>query len=75
MESKTESKTFSTLGIVFGAVALFFLPIVFGPAGIILSVIGKTKGEKLANIALTVAILGTLVGMFIGAVIGAAVFG
>jgi hypothetical protein len=38
-------------------------------------VIGKTKGEKLANIALTVSILGTLVGMFLGAVIGAAVFG
>ena len=75
MAKQTESKTFSTLGIVFGAVSLLFLPIVFGPAGIILSVIGKTKGEKLANIALTVSILGTLVGMFLGAVIGAAVFG
>jgi hypothetical protein len=75
MAKQTESKTFSTLGIVFGAVSLIFLPIVFGPAGIILSVIGKTKGEKLANIALTVSILGTLVGMFLGAVIGAAVFG
>ena len=47
MAKQTESKTFSTLGIVFGAVSLIFLPIVFGPAGIILSVIGKTKGEKL----------------------------
>lgn len=75
MSNQTDNKTFSTLGIVFGAVALLFLPILFGPAGIILSVIGKTKGEKLANIALTVSILGTLVGMFIGAVIGAAVFG
>ena len=75
MANTNENKTFSILGIVFGGVALIFLPIILGPVGIILSVVGKTKGEKLANIALTVSILGTLVGMFIGAVVGAAFFG
>lgn len=75
MANQTDAKTFSILGIVFGGISLLFFPIVFGPAGIILSVIGKTKGEKLANVALTVSILGTLVGIFLGAVIGAAVFG
>jgi hypothetical protein len=75
MTNTNENKTFSILGIVFGGVALIFLPIILGPVGIILSVVGKTKGEKLANIALTVSILGTLVGMFIGAVVGALFFG
>ena len=75
MANSSENKTFSILGIVFGGISLIFLPIILGPVGIILSVIGKTKGEKLANVALAVSILGTLVGMFLGAVIGAAVFG
>jgi hypothetical protein len=75
MTNKNENKTFSILGIVFGGVALIFLPIILGPVGIILSVVGKTKGEKLANIALTVSILGTLVGLFLGAVVGALFFG
>jgi hypothetical protein len=75
MTNTNENKTFSILGIVFGGVALIFLPIILGPVGIILSVVGKTKGEKLANIALTVSILGTLVGLFLGAVVGALFFG
>jgi hypothetical protein len=75
MTKTNENKTFSILGIVFGGIALIFLPIILGPVGIILSVVGKTKGEKLANIALTVSILGTLVGLFLGAVVGALFFG
>ena len=75
MTKTNENKTFSILGIVFGGVALIFLPIILGPVGIILSVVGKTKGEKLANIALTVSILGTLVGLFLGAVVGALFLG
>lgn len=74
MVNTNENKTYSILGIVFGGIALIFLPIILGPVGIILSVIGKTKGEKLANIALTVSILGTLIGMFLGAAIGATLF-
>jgi hypothetical protein len=75
MTKTNENKTFSILGIVFGGIALIFLPIILGPVGIILSVVGKTKGEKLANIALTVSILGTLVGLFLGAVVGALFLG
>jgi uncharacterized membrane protein len=54
--------------------ALLVLPIVFGPAAIILGVVGITKKEKLAPIGLTVGILGMVVGMFIGALVGMAVF-
>ncbi len=53
---------------------MLVLPIVLGPAAIILAVVGLVKKEKLAPIGLAVAILGMLVGMFLGAVIGAAMF-
>jgi hypothetical protein len=75
MSEKSSSNTFSILAIVLGGLALLVLPIVFGPAAIILGVIGITKKEKLAPIGLTVGILGMVVGMFIGALIGMAVLG
>ncbi|MFY7862717.1 MAG: hypothetical protein ACOVN6_02150 [Rhodoluna sp.] len=75
MSEKSSSNTFSILAIVLGGLALLVLPIVFGPAAIILGVIGITKKEKLAPIGLTVGILGMVVGVFIGAVIGMAVLG
>lgn len=65
---------FSILAIVLCGVSLLVLPIVLGPAAIILAVVGLVKKEKLAPIGLAVAILGMLVGMFLGAVIGAAMF-
>ncbi len=68
------SNTFSILAIVLGAVCLLLFPIVFGPAAIILGVIGLVKKERLAPVGLTVGILGTLLGMFIGAIIGAMMF-
>ena len=72
---KTDSKVFSILAMVLGGVSLLVLPIVLGPAAIILAVIGLVKKEKLAPIGLAVAILGMLVGMFIGAIVGMAMFG
>jgi len=66
----SNANTFSILAIVLGAIALLFFPIIFGPAAIILGVVGLTKKERLAPIGLTVGILGTLVGMFIGALVG-----
>jgi len=75
MSEKSSSNTFSILAIVLGGLALLVLPIVIGPAAIILGVIGITKKEKLAPIGLTVGILGMVVGIFIGALIGMAVLG
>ena len=75
MSEKSTSNTFSILAIVLGGLALLVLPIVFGPAAIILGVVGITKKEKLAPIGLTVGILGMVVGTFIGALVGMAVFG
>ena len=75
MSEKITSNTFSILAIFLAGLALLVLPIVFGPAAIILGVVGITKKEKLAPIGLTVGILGMVVGMFIGALVGMAVFG
>ena len=76
MESGTKSSnTFSIIAIVLGGISFLLLPIVLGPAAIILAVIAKNKKENLANVALAVGILGTVLGMILGAIVGAAIFG
>lgn len=61
------SNIFSTLGMVFGGIALLFFPIVFGPAGIGLSAVAKSKNEGNANLALGISIGGTILGFILGA--------
>jgi hypothetical protein len=75
MSQENSSNTFSILAIVFGGVSLLVLPILLGPAAIVLGVVGLVKKERLAPIGITVGVLGMLVGMFLGAIIGMAVFG
>lgn len=75
MTQANSSNTFSILAIVLGGVSLLVLPILLGPAAIVLGVVGLVKKERLAPIGITVGILGMLVGMFLGAIIGMAVFG
>jgi hypothetical protein len=76
MQSNPQSgNTFSIVAIVLGGIAFILFPIFLGPAAIILAVIAKNKKEKLANVALTVGILGTVIGMILGAIIGASFFG
>ncbi len=69
-EARAAGNGFSIAALVLGGLAFFFLPVVLGPMGIILAVIGKSKRESKAGIALTVAILGTVLGFIIGALIG-----
>ena len=58
------SNTISIIGIVAGALALL-LPIVFGPAGLILGVMARTRNERLANRALLLAASCMLVGLLV----------
>lgn len=74
MTEKSDSKVFSILAIVLGGVSFLVLPIVLGPAAIVLAVIGIVKKERLAPVGLAVAILGMLVGMFLGAIVGMTFF-
>ena len=65
------SSPFSVIAIILGGLSFLLFPIVFGPAAIILAVIAKKKGESLANVALTVGIVGAVSGMINGAIVGA----
>ena len=67
--NQSRSNTLSILAIIFGSISFIFFPILFGPTAIILAVIAKTKKEKLANIGLTVGILGTIFGFILGAIV------
>ena len=66
----TSGNGFSMPAIILGCIAFLVLPIVAGPAAIVLAGIGKSKHESKSSAALTIAILGTVIGMIIGAIIG-----
>ena len=61
---------FSTAGIIIGAVAFLFFPIILGPVGLILGAVGKSKGEPRAVVAMVVSGCGLVIGMIIGAIVG-----
>jgi hypothetical protein len=62
----TTARVFVILAFVFGAVAILFLPIIFGPAAIILAVIGLQKGDPLGRWAVGFAIAATIAGFALG---------
>ena len=68
------ANTYSIIAIVLGGISFLLLPILLGPASIILAVIAKNKKENLANVALAVGILGTVLGMVLGAIVGMTFF-
>ena len=69
----SSGNVFSTLGIIFGAVSLLFIPIVFGVAGLVLAIISKTKPESRSTLALVISSVGLVGGIVIGALVGASV--
>lgn len=72
VQASSSGRVLSILGFVFGAIAVLFLPIVFGPAGIICAGIATAKGDRLGKPALAVAIGGMILGFVLGAVVFAA---
>lgn len=67
--AQNRSNTLSIIGIVCGVVALLFIPPLFGIAGIVLGIVGRSKGERLATVAIVVAAVGLVVGMILGYVV------
>ena len=63
------SNVLSIVAFVLAAIAVFFIPIVFGGAAIIAAVIALVRKERLAKIALIVAIAATVLGMVLGAIV------
>lgn len=52
----------SNLGLIFGIVALFVFPYLFGIAGIVLGAIGMSRGEPKGKTAVIVSVIATLLG-------------
>ena len=58
---------FSLVAIVLGLVAVLFFPIVLGPVGIVLGIVGRSRREPWAAAGITVAIVGMIIGLVLGA--------
>lgn len=72
--ARATGNSFSIAGIICGGIAFLFLPIILGPAGLVLGAVGKSKGEDKAVLALIVSGLGLVIGMILGAAIGASTY-
>ncbi|WP_345493289.1 hypothetical protein [Nocardia callitridis] len=59
---KQSGKVYSILGFVCAVIAILFCPILFGPAGIILGVVGHNNGEPLGKWAAIAAGVGMVLG-------------
>jgi hypothetical protein len=55
------------ISFVLSAIAIFFFPIVFGVAAIVLAAIALSRRERFAKLALGVAIAATVLGFVLGA--------
>lgn len=69
------ARKWAIAGIVCGILALL-VPILFGPAGIILGIVGRSKGAgRIATIAIIVSIVVMIVGFIANAVVMSAMGG
>jgi len=64
--TSTTARTLTVVAFVLAAIAVFFLPPVFGVAGIVCASIAMVKRDPLAKWALTASIAGLIVGMVLG---------
>lgn len=60
------SQVFSIIGFVCAVIAVLFCPILFGPAGIVLGIIGHNKGEPLGKWAAITAGVTMIIGFLVG---------
>lgn len=68
------SNVLSIIAIVCGAISFLFVPILFGPAGLILGGIGLARKERLAVVALIVSGCGLVVGFILGALVASSMY-
>jgi hypothetical protein len=62
--------TLSVIAFVLGTIAILFIPILFGGAGIVCAAVGLARKQKAALPALIYSILTTIVGIILGAAAG-----
>ena len=66
VRARSEGRTLTIVGFVLAGIAVFFFPIIFGPAGAICGGIAMSKGDPLGKWALIAGIAGMVLGMIIG---------
>ena len=66
------SNALSILAIIFGGISVLILPILFGPIGIVLGIIAKTRKERLSTVGLIISIVGPIIGAILGVLVFAA---
>lgn len=71
---KSTSNTYSTLAIIFGVLAVFFLPILFGPIGIVFGAVAKSKSEPNSSLGIGLAIGGMVLGLLSGLFFASLIF-
>jgi hypothetical protein len=64
--SSGTGRTLSIVGFVCAALSLLFLPIVFGPAAIVLGIVGYRKGDRLGMWAAIAGLVCMIAGMALG---------
>ncbi len=67
--TRSAGSAYSIAGIICGAVALVFCPIVLGVIGLVLASRAKKRGESLAGVARLVSLVGLVAGMVLGALL------
>lgn len=64
--SRGRGRNLAIAGIVSGAVSFLVIPILFGPLGVLLGILGLARGERrLGKIAIVVSVLGLVVGFIL----------
>ena len=63
------AQIFSILAIICGVVAILIFPIIFGPIGIILGVVARSRREPLWKVAIGVAVAGMVLGFILAAIV------
>jgi len=66
------SNALSILAIIFGGISVIIFPILFGPIGIVLGIIAKTRKERLSTVGLIISIVGPVIGAILGVLVFAA---
>lgn len=65
VQDSNQGRTFTILSFVSGAISFIFCPLLFGIGGIVLGVLGNSKGDPLAKWAIVVSVVGLIGGMII----------